>query len=54
VSGWGLVFVDRVSSAWGVQESDDGTTVWFELPLDDGGHDDDRRSPSGLMGLLLG
>ncbi len=30
VSGWGLVFVDRLSERWGIDD-DQGTTVWFEL-----------------------
>lgn len=30
-SGRGLFLVDRLSSAWGIRESDPTTTVWFEL-----------------------
>ncbi len=30
---WGLHVVDRLSTAWGVQEADDGTEVWAVLPL---------------------
>ncbi|MEX2439466.1 MAG: ATP-binding protein [Actinomycetota bacterium] len=50
VSGWGLVFVDRLASRWGVDE-EDGTRVWFEL---------DRSAPStvasrgGLPGVGVG
>lgn len=33
VSGRGLTLVDAVSSAWGVQQTPDGTTVWFELEV---------------------
>lgn len=40
-SGWGLHFVSEVASRWGV-EIDDGTLVWFEVPLDD---DPDERPP---------
>jgi serine phosphatase RsbU (regulator of sigma subunit)/anti-sigma regulatory factor (Ser/Thr protein kinase) len=33
VSGRGLTLVDAVASAWGVQQTPDGTTVWFELEV---------------------
>jgi serine phosphatase RsbU (regulator of sigma subunit)/anti-sigma regulatory factor (Ser/Thr protein kinase) len=33
VSGRGLNLVDAMSSAWGVQQTPDGTTVWFELEV---------------------
>ncbi len=29
--GWGLVFVDLLSDAWGVDEAEFGKTVWFRL-----------------------
>lgn len=32
-SGRGLMLVDRLSAAWGVDERPDGKAVWFELPL---------------------
>jgi anti-sigma regulatory factor (Ser/Thr protein kinase) len=31
-SGWGLFLVKRLSQRWGVNHSDQGTNVWFELP----------------------
>jgi anti-sigma regulatory factor (Ser/Thr protein kinase) len=31
-SGWGLFLVEQLSGDWGVT-LDDGTTVWFELPI---------------------
>lgn len=36
-SGRGLLIVDAVASAWGVEAGDDGKRVWFELarPLDE-------------------
>jgi serine phosphatase RsbU (regulator of sigma subunit)/anti-sigma regulatory factor (Ser/Thr protein kinase) len=33
VSGRGLTLVDAVTSAWGVQQTPDGTTVWFEIEV---------------------
>ncbi|HSJ22435.1 MAG TPA: SpoIIE family protein phosphatase [Nocardioidaceae bacterium] len=33
VSGRGLTLVDAVASAWGVQQTPDQTTVWFELEV---------------------
>jgi len=30
-SGWGLVFVDRLSDRWGVVEDGERTRVWFEI-----------------------
>jgi anti-sigma regulatory factor (Ser/Thr protein kinase) len=33
VSGRGLTLVDAVTSAWGVRQTPDGTTVWFELEV---------------------
>lgn len=33
VSGRGLTLVDATSSAWGAQQTPDGTTVWFELEV---------------------
>lgn len=47
VSGWGLVFVDRLADRWGVDDTH-GTTVWFEL--DFGGAD----TPSGLERRSVG
>ncbi|HVM10103.1 MAG TPA: response regulator [Acidimicrobiales bacterium] len=35
-SGRGLFLLDELSSAWGVDTSDDGKTVWFEVPRFDG------------------
>jgi anti-sigma regulatory factor (Ser/Thr protein kinase) len=32
-SGRGLMLVDTLSSAWGVEAEAPGKTVWFELPL---------------------
>ena len=32
--GYGLVLVDRMARRWGVEPSDDSTTVWFELSPD--------------------
>ncbi len=32
-SGRGLLLVDALANAWGVQHSDAGRTVWFELAL---------------------
>jgi anti-sigma regulatory factor (Ser/Thr protein kinase) len=32
-SGWGLFLVQQLAGDWGVTR-DDGTTVWFELPVD--------------------
>jgi anti-sigma regulatory factor (Ser/Thr protein kinase) len=29
--GWGLVLLDRLADRWGVEPSDAGSTVWFEL-----------------------
>jgi DNA-binding NarL/FixJ family response regulator len=34
-SGRGLLIVDQLASAWGVDRTDSGKTVWFELALDD-------------------
>jgi len=35
-SGWGLYLLDSLASSWGVERTDDSTTVWFELgPADD-------------------
>jgi anti-sigma regulatory factor (Ser/Thr protein kinase) len=31
-SGWGLVFLDRIASRWGVNNRN-GTCVWFEMDL---------------------
>jgi|HubBroStandDraft_3_1064219.scaffolds.fasta_scaffold01361_8 anti-sigma regulatory factor (Ser/Thr protein kinase) len=31
--GYGLYLVDKASSRWGVDRVEDGTRVWFELPL---------------------
>jgi len=31
-SGRGLFLLDEMSSAWGVDTTDDGKTVWFEVP----------------------
>ena len=33
MGGWGLSMVDAAASRWGI-ESDDSTTVWFELDVD--------------------
>ena len=30
-AGWGLVFVDLMSDAWGVDEAEFGKTVWFRM-----------------------
>jgi anti-sigma regulatory factor (Ser/Thr protein kinase) len=35
VSGRGLMIVDALASAWGVDAADDGKVVWFELAVDD-------------------
>ena len=32
--GYGLVLVDRMARRWGIEPSEDSTTVWFELSLD--------------------
>jgi anti-sigma regulatory factor (Ser/Thr protein kinase) len=31
VTGRGLVIVDRIAARWGVDPSDDGKCVWFEI-----------------------
>jgi anti-sigma regulatory factor (Ser/Thr protein kinase) len=33
VGGWGLRFVDTLSSRWGVLPAEPGKIVWFDLPL---------------------
>ena len=33
LGGWGLSMVDAAASRWGI-ESDDTTTVWFEIDVD--------------------
>ena len=33
ISGRGLLLVDALASAWSSEQSADGTTVWFELPV---------------------
>ena len=33
-SGYGLLLVDRMAHRWGIERSDDSTTVWFELSSD--------------------
>jgi anti-sigma regulatory factor (Ser/Thr protein kinase) len=30
-TGWGLFLVERLAERWGVNQSDAGTKVWFEL-----------------------
>jgi anti-sigma regulatory factor (Ser/Thr protein kinase) len=35
-SGWGLFLVQELAADWGVTR-DDGTTVWFELPVGSAG-----------------
>lgn len=35
VTGRGLLIVDAVASSWGVEPTDDGKSVWFELAVDD-------------------
>ncbi|MEY2419338.1 MAG: hypothetical protein QOG90_2018 [Actinomycetota bacterium] len=35
-SGRGLLIVDQLAQAWGIERTDVGKTVWFELPLADG------------------
>jgi anti-sigma regulatory factor (Ser/Thr protein kinase) len=30
-TGWGLFLVERLADRWGVNQSDAGTKVWFEL-----------------------
>ena len=32
--GYGLVLVDRMARRWGIEPSEDSTTVWFELSPD--------------------
>lgn len=34
-TGRGMAIVEAMSSRWGIEEHDDGKTVWFELDLDD-------------------
>jgi anti-sigma regulatory factor (Ser/Thr protein kinase) len=34
--GWGLDLLQRLSSRWGVDREELGTTVWFEIDLPDG------------------
>jgi anti-sigma regulatory factor (Ser/Thr protein kinase) len=36
-SGQGLMLVDAVANAWGVEPDDAGKKVWFELATDGGG-----------------
>jgi len=31
VGGWGLLMVDAVSAAWGVEPADERIVVWFEV-----------------------
>ncbi|WP_369973562.1 MULTISPECIES: ATP-binding protein [Pseudonocardiaceae] len=41
--GRGLLLVDRLASAWGVQHRAGGKTVWAELALDGAGHNGASR-----------
>ncbi|MEX2274642.1 MAG: ATP-binding protein [Actinomycetota bacterium] len=50
VSGWGLTFVDRLSTRWGIDE-DQGKTVWFEL--DTAGAERGESPSSGRSGSDL-
>jgi anti-sigma regulatory factor (Ser/Thr protein kinase) len=33
-SGWGLFLVEAVADRWGMEGTDPGTRIWFELDLD--------------------
>jgi len=33
IGGWGLNLVETIATRWGAYPSDDGKSVWFELPL---------------------
>jgi serine phosphatase RsbU (regulator of sigma subunit)/anti-sigma regulatory factor (Ser/Thr protein kinase) len=49
VSGRGLTLVDAMSSAWGVQQTPDGTTVWFELEVVEVSGDPMRETHAGTV-----
>lgn len=38
-TGRGLRLVETLSTCWGIEQQDDGKTIWFEVPSDDGGRD---------------
>ncbi|MBL7489931.1 ATP-binding protein [Frankia sp. AgB1.9] len=46
-SGWGLLLVETLSRAWGVQTTPGGKRVWFDLNLAPGSPDADGGSDPG-------
>ena len=38
-TGRGLRLVETLSTCWGIERQDDGKTIWFEVPVDNGGRE---------------
>jgi anti-sigma regulatory factor (Ser/Thr protein kinase) len=49
-SGWGLLLVEALSEAWGVETTPGGKRVWFDLELSPGGEPDGDRDSGGANG----
>ena len=42
-SGWGLFLVDELADRWGMEPTDPGTSIWFEVDRGDGAGPSARR-----------
>ncbi|SNQ47239.1 conserved hypothetical protein [Frankia canadensis] len=49
-SGWGLLLVEAMSLAWGVETTGDGKRVWFDIEVPDGAGPDAGRHGTAPMG----
>ncbi len=49
VSGRGLTLIDALTAAWSAEHNADGTTVWFELPLEPGASEADPAAAFAFL-----